>query len=633
VPADFIAAEVLLPDYEILDQIGSGSFGVVLRARQKSLDRFVAIKQLPAVLASDAEVLRRFVTEARVLSAIDHPHVVPVFDFVSHGGACVLIMELLTGGSLSDRRAGGALKVADLLAIGLAACSGLEAAHARGVLHRDIKPANLLFAESGALKIVDFGIAKMIGGGASLATVTGTVLGSASFMAPEQVLGDPVSPATDVYALATVLYESLAASLPFPGDRNDQLQLLMARVERDPIPLVEVADVPLEIAGVIMRALDPRPAARPPTAQAFGVELAGAADGALGPGWLRDTSTTVFASGALLEAIGPALTGNRIEADETQERWATSGLRRVALDDDAEEPAFDMAITGVRDLLPLHEVMDQAVAGYKASTASIEMAAIRDRSRATGGPWVGGFRARLRVREPGTGDREVDIAGPTLVGRDADGLPVSDLEVSRRHCVVAPTSTGVLVTDLRSSNGTFVADVLIDGRAVARPGDEIRVGASSIAVLAIEPIVRNQLVRALDAVVVGAMAMTGADCGWLVDVVPEGVRVLAGAAPEPDRPMIGSVVVDGALTAFVRSILVPVVASEGSTPLGTSGVQVPLCGRAPLSRLSVPCVADGRVVALLEVGAADARRFDAYLPFVAPLASVAAALLAPDDAS
>jgi tRNA A-37 threonylcarbamoyl transferase component Bud32 len=616
-----------LPEYEILDEVGSGSFGVVLKARQRRLDRFVAIKQLPAVLGHDPEVRRRFVTEAKVLSSIDHPHVVPVFDFVDRGDVCLLIMELLTGGSLSERRAREVLTLADLLAIGLAACSGLEAAHGRGVLHRDIKPANLLFASTGALKIVDFGIAKMIGGSASLATVAGTVLGSAAFMAPEQVLGDPVSPATDVYALASVLYESIAARLPFDGDRSDQLHLLMARVEQDPIALREVADVPEPIATVIMRALDRRPGERPPSAEAFGIELARGAETALGPGWLRDAATTVFASGALLQALGPALRGDRVDADDDQERWAASGVRRLSIGPEPEQAPIDLVVTGIRDLVPVHEVV-----GAEVATTAIETAPALP---ANALPWVGGFRARLLVAEPGGGERRVEIDGPTLVGRDADGLPIADLEVSRRHCVLAPSADGVVVTDLRSSNGTFVAGVLVEGRAVARASDEIKVGVTRLTVLGVEPLIRRQLRDALDAVVAGALGMTGGDDAWLVDVAPGGVRVLAdvgGGGPDATArtTMTPGLIGDPMLAAHVRGLVVPVTNADATVVVGGARVQVPLRGTVPVSRLSIPCVFGGRVVALLEVGAHGSRGFDDYVPYVAVLAGVAAALLAPD---
>jgi hypothetical protein len=443
-------------------------------------------------------------------------------------------------------------------------------------------------------------------------------------MAPEQVLGDAVSPATDVYSLATVLYESLSANLPFVGDRRDQLHMLMARVEQDPIPLADVADVPDEIAAVIMGALDRRPGERPGSAHAFGVALAAAADAALGPGWLRDANSTVFASGSLLEAIGPALTGNRRDADEAQERWAASGVQRISLGPADVDSPLDVAITGVRDLVPLHEVMRNEV-------IELERSATRAGTGATGVqvmPWVGGHRARVLVTEPGAVARVVDVDGSTLVGRDADGLPLADLEVSRRHCVLAPSPDGLIVTDLRSSNGTYLADRLVEGRAIARPGEEIRVGLTRLVVLGIEPIVQRQLVDALHAIVNGALAMTGAELAWLIDLVPDGVRVLARGGAVAPR-MAGQVITDHALGAYVQGVVSPVVSADGLVPCGAHRLSVPVAGTAVMSRLSVPCVADGHVIALLEVGSVTVRPFDDYVPFVAVLAGVAAALLAP----
>ena len=351
-----------------------------------------------------------------------------------------------------------------------------------------------------------------------------------------------------------------------------------------------------------MGALDRRPGERPPSADAFGVELARAAESSLGPGWLRDAATTVFASGALLQALGPALRGDRVEADDDQERWAASGVRRIAADPDPEQRPIDLVVTGIRDLVPLHEVV-----GAEVATTAIESAPALP---ADALPWVGGFRARVVVAEPGRGERRVEIDGPTLVGRDA-------------------------VTDLRSSNGTFVAGTLVDGRAVARPGEGIKVGVTHITVLGIEPLIRRQLRDALDAVVAGAIAMTGGDDAWLVDVASGGVRVLADAGgPGPHAPgrttMAPQLVGDPMLAAFVRGVVVPLCNDDAVVVVGGARVQVPLRGAVPASRLSIPCVFEGRVVALLEVGAHTSRRFDDYVPYVAVLAGVAAALLAPD---
>ncbi len=211
-----------LPGYEIGVPLGCGSFGVVYAARHVRLDRPVAIKQLWPNLTADADARRRFAEEARVLASLDHPHVVRVYDYVERG-ACALVLELVRGGSLSDRqqRSRPSVSTACRLVVGL--LGGLEHAHQHGVVHRDVKPANLLFTDDGVLKVADFGVAKIIDGrGSATATLTqsGCLVGTPAYMAPEQLnpgLGS-VSPASDVWAAGAILYELLTGGQPLePG--------------------------------------------------------------------------------------------------------------------------------------------------------------------------------------------------------------------------------------------------------------------------------------------------------------------------------------------------------------------------------------------------------------------------------
>ena len=275
----------VLPAYDIGDELGKGGWGVVVSGQHRQLDRQVAIKQLPAALAADPAVRRRFTAEARVLASLDHPHVVPVYDFVERDGVCLLVMELLPGGTLRSRvHAAGRLTAPYAVAVSLACTSGLGAAHRRGVLHRDVKPENMLFAGSGILKVTDFGIAKVVGGPDTVVTRAGEVLGTPAYIAPEQVRGGELSPATDVYGVATMLYELLADALPFASDGED-VALLFKHAYEAPIPLREVAPaVPDPVAAVVMRGLATEPAERFATAESFGVALAEAATQAWGPG-------------------------------------------------------------------------------------------------------------------------------------------------------------------------------------------------------------------------------------------------------------------------------------------------------------------------------------------------------------
>jgi serine/threonine protein kinase len=297
----------LLPAYDIGEQLGQGSMGVVISGQHRQLGRRVAIKQLPAAAAADPEVQRRFTAEARVLASLDHPHVVPVYDFVDRDGMCLLVMELLPGGTLRSRvMDAGGFTAPRAIAVCLACTSGLAAAHRRGVLHRDVKPENMLFTASGVLKVADFGIAKVLGGASAHTTRHGEVIGTPAYIAPEQVRGGQVSPATDVYGVATMLYELLAGVLPFPDDgEGGELALLFKHAYEEPVPLGDVAPgVPDPVASVVMRALATEPAGRYETAESFGVALAEAGTQAWGKGWLATEQVPIMDAGAITGAAG-----------------------------------------------------------------------------------------------------------------------------------------------------------------------------------------------------------------------------------------------------------------------------------------------------------------------------------------
>jgi len=276
-----------LTEYEIGGELGRGAWGIVLAGRHRHLRREVAIKRLPAAFAHDPEVRSRFVGEARLLSSLDHPHIVPVYDYVERDELCLLVMEQLPGGTVWDQFTDPGIDMAGACAVALVTAAALDHAHERGVLHRDIKPENLLFAEDGALlKVADFGIAKVLTGGRTMATVAGQVLGTPSYMAPEQARGEEATPATDVYALGSTLYRLLSGRLPFPPAASP-IATLYQRVHEPPEDLRRARpEVPPALAEVVMRSLATAPADRYATADGFASALASAATGVLGWGWL-----------------------------------------------------------------------------------------------------------------------------------------------------------------------------------------------------------------------------------------------------------------------------------------------------------------------------------------------------------
>ncbi len=267
-----------LPNYELGHQLGSGTFGLVLAGEHRRLGRPVAIK---VMLAEGPEgVSVDFSAEARALAGLDHPHVVRAYDYIEAEGLCLVVMELLAGGTLTRRR--GTLSGEQACAVGLAVAAALEHAHGRGILHRDIKADNILFAADGTVKVTDFGIAKLFEG--SAATASG-MSGTPMYMAPEQIEGGRLSPATDLYALGIVLYQLLTGIPPF--NPKQPVNRLWCQHLNDPPPPMK--GVPGPVAEVVLRALAKKPVDRQPNGHAFAADLFSAAERTYGPGWLKRT--------------------------------------------------------------------------------------------------------------------------------------------------------------------------------------------------------------------------------------------------------------------------------------------------------------------------------------------------------
>src|SRR4030095_4838168 len=208
--------------YEIVAPLGAGGMGEVYRARDLRLHREVAVKVLPARLAEDEDALARFEREARSLAALSHPHILAIHDFGSHDGLAYAVMELLEGETLRERLRRSGLAWAEAVNLGVQMAEGLAAAHGKGVVHRDLKPENVFLSRTGALKILDFGLARTEGPApppeqplSSAPAQPGVVLGTLSYMPPEQARGLPVDPRGDIFALGCVLYEMVAGRPPF----------------------------------------------------------------------------------------------------------------------------------------------------------------------------------------------------------------------------------------------------------------------------------------------------------------------------------------------------------------------------------------------------------------------------------
>jgi serine/threonine protein kinase len=246
--------------YRDPEPIGYGGMGEIFRAHDELLGRTVAIKMLVERYARDESVRKRFTREALAAARLSgEPHTVTIFDVGEHAERPFIVMEYVPGGSLEDvLGAEGAQPPARVLAWLEQACRALDAAHRHGVVHRDVKPGNLLLADDGTLRVADFGVASAAGL-ASL-TATGTVLGTAGYLAPEQARGEATTPATDLYALAVVAFELLTGRRPFESESPTAEAAAHART---PVPRVsELADLPPALDPVFARALTKDPADR-----------------------------------------------------------------------------------------------------------------------------------------------------------------------------------------------------------------------------------------------------------------------------------------------------------------------------------------------------------------------------------
>jgi len=259
-----LAAGDRIGAYEIVALIGSGGMGEVYRARDPRLGRDVAIKVLPEAFIADAERLSRFEREARVLAALNHPHIGAIYGLEEAGRGRGLILELVEGETLADQLRRGPLPFREALALARQIADALEAAHGKGIIHRDLKPANIVITPDGAVKVLDFGLAK---GGSDetpsdpmhsptvtlQATQDGVILGTAKYMSPEQARGKTIDKRTDIWAFGCVLYQMLTAQSPFDGDTVSDT--IAAILEREPAWDKLPAGTPANLKRLLQRCL------------------------------------------------------------------------------------------------------------------------------------------------------------------------------------------------------------------------------------------------------------------------------------------------------------------------------------------------------------------------------------------
>lgn len=271
------AVGAVVAQYRVLGQIGAGGMGVVCKAEDTKLGRLVALKFLPETLVTDASVLERFQREARAASALNHPNICTIYDIAEHQGHPFIAMEYLDGRALKEHILGRTLEADEISKLGIQIAEALSAAHSKGVIHRDVKPGNIVVTVSGPVKVLDFGLAKLIGSQGADAptkslTETNAVAGTVPYMSPEQLRGRAVDARTDIYALGVVLYEMATGRRPFTAEISPQLidDILNSL---PPLPHDLNPKVPLKLEEIILKCLEKDPEDRYQTAKEIAVDL------------------------------------------------------------------------------------------------------------------------------------------------------------------------------------------------------------------------------------------------------------------------------------------------------------------------------------------------------------------------
>jgi serine/threonine protein kinase len=269
-PSAMIGKKIL--HYQLIDKIGAGGMGEIYKGQDSRLNRLVAVKILSPGLSTDPERKRRFFQEAQAASALNHPNIITLYDIVSEGDMQCIVMEYISGKTLRDLTPAGGLTPPQALQYGVQIASALTAAHAAGLIHRDLKPSNIMVTTSGLIKVLDFGLAKWVDTGISgqtgeqttvetALTREGSIIGTVSYMSPEQAEGKRVDARSDIFSFGSVLYEMLTGKRAFEG--RSGISTLSAILRDDVKPLSEAApDVPPLLEQIVLRCLPKEPSAR-----------------------------------------------------------------------------------------------------------------------------------------------------------------------------------------------------------------------------------------------------------------------------------------------------------------------------------------------------------------------------------
>ncbi len=453
-----------LKHYELIERLGEGGMGVVYRARDERLGRTVALKILPKELAADEDRSRRFEREARIASSLSHPGIATLYDIDRDGDTTFLTMELVEGRTLRRLLEDGPLPIERVIECGAQVADALADAHRKGVVHRDLKPENVMAADSGYFKVLDFGIARVEeppeeeSGGSSTRTPTrtwatraGALIGTVTYMSPEQALGEQVDPRSDIFSFGVLLYELTAGQPPFQG-AND-VATAQAILSSEPAPLTSLRpDVPPGLQLVIRRCLAKRPEERYPSAVELAEDL----------GALRRDSLSGQRSAIRLHAMRGIPGRGR--------RWAIAGLIGAGL-----------TVAAVATWLAVSPIAPEPEAVATPAQMRPEPAGVLL-------PAVAGGKSRVIVGffENLTGNADADWLGrglPEMLTTDLSGSDEIEVIATQRLYDLLAMSGRGQAEKLDRSTATELArwagaDLVISG-SVFRFGDRYRVDAQA----------------------------------------------------------------------------------------------------------------------------------------------------------
>ncbi|GCE12734.1 FHA domain-containing serine/threonine-protein kinase [Tengunoibacter tsumagoiensis] len=447
-----------LGQFRIVERIGAGGMATVFKAYQPTLDRYVAIKVLPASYARDPVFVKRFVQEARSVARLAHPNIVQIHDFGEQDNITFIVMEHVDGGTLRDRLRGTgpnaaprALPVPEAIDFIIQAAQGLDCAHNNGIIHRDVKPANMLLRKDGHLLLSDFGIAKILEGTTNLTRV-GTGIGTPQYMSPEQGMGQSVDRRSDIYSLGIVLFHCLTGQVPFTAD--NPLTVTVKHIN-EPLPIEKLvaAQVPSPVIQVVQKMTAKQPHERFQAVDA-----------------LIDALTSALAASNL--SIPRHRGGGGLFVDPR----GMSGLGKNT------PSGSNLSVNPVSPVQPATITCFRCGAVNPSSrlyctTCGDDLSnrrASADVYTVNGRPVL----ALLSIQSgPMTGRSYRFHQDVTTVGRtNGNDLVISGLTVSRRHARLWFSDGHWYLEDVGSANGTFVNNVRIYPPVVLNDGDVINFG-------------------------------------------------------------------------------------------------------------------------------------------------------------